>query len=233
MLKRVDAASMGSNNLDWLKTKFHFSFSNYYNPNRMEFGVLRVFNDDLIKAKRGFEMHHHRDVEIVTYVVDGNLTHQDSMGNKSTIGSGDVQYMSAGTGVYHSEHNFSDSTLRTIQIWIKPDKKSHIPTYGDFKFSQDSQVAGWLHIVSSKSGSASVRINQDVNIYVAKFSKDKSTSFDVLQGRQAYLVQLDGKSLINNCALNVQDALEVIEENLNITCISDCHFMIIEMKKQG
>ncbi|MCU5336930.1 pirin family protein, partial [Bacillus cereus] len=112
MFRKVDHKNMGRANHGWLNTHFHFSFANYYNPNNMNFGALRVINDDLVAAQTGFDMHPHRDMEIISYVVDGALTHEDSMGNRGTIERGHVQYMSAGTGVFHSEHNLGDETLR-------------------------------------------------------------------------------------------------------------------------
>ncbi len=118
MLKKIESKNMGSSNLGWLRSKFHFSFAEYYNPNNINFGVLRVINDDLIEAGTGFDTHPHKDMEIISYVVNGDLTHEDSMGNKNTITRGHVQFMSAGSGVYHSEHNFGKEILRLLQIWI-------------------------------------------------------------------------------------------------------------------
>ncbi len=123
MLRKIDNTKMGSSNLGWLKSKFHFSFAEYFNPDNMNFGVLRVINDDLVAPHTGFNLHPHADMEIISYVVEGELTHGDSMGNKSTITRGHVQYMSAGTGVYHSEHNLGENVLRFLQIWILPDRK--------------------------------------------------------------------------------------------------------------
>ena len=124
MFRKIDRKNMGRANHGWLNTHFHFSFANYYNPNNMNFGALRVINDDLVAAQTGFDMHPHRDMEIISYVVDGALTHEDSMGNRGTIERGHVQYMSAGTGVFHSEHNLGDETrvyykfgfYQTVQI---------------------------------------------------------------------------------------------------------------------
>ena len=105
MLRKIEHKNMGSSESPWLKSLFHFSFANYHNPNNINYGVLRVVNDDLVSADTGFDMHPHRDMEIITYVLDGELTHEDNMGNRNTISRGHVQYMSAGTGIYHSEHN--------------------------------------------------------------------------------------------------------------------------------
>lgn len=123
MIRKLEHQNMGKSDLGWLQSIFHFSFAEYYNPQNMHFGVLRVINDDLIKPQTGFDMHPHRDMEIISYVVDGSLTHGDSMGNKQTLHRGEVQYMSAGTGIYHSEHNLGSEMARLLQIWIYPDQK--------------------------------------------------------------------------------------------------------------
>ena len=118
MLRKLETSKMGKSDLGWLRSKFHFSFAEYYNPSNMGFGVLRVINDDLIDPHTGFDTHPHKDMEIISYVIEGELTHGDSMGNKSTLKRGQVQYMSAGTGVYHSEHNLAKGISRFLQIWI-------------------------------------------------------------------------------------------------------------------
>ncbi len=231
MIKKIDSPTMGGNNYSWLKTKFHFSFDNYYNPKNMNFGILRVLNDDLIHAKTGFEMHPHKDMEIVTYVVSGELTHQDSFNNKSTLSKGHVQFISAGTGIYHSEHNFSDQLLHSLQIWILQEEKVHTPNNGEYKNNWEERENKWLHIVSSKSGPAQIKINQDVNIYVSTLDQNHSLEFDILENRQAYLVQIEGSSKINGVTLNEQDAIEVTEEKIIIQPTTYSHYILLEMKK--
>lgn len=231
MLKKIDNRNMGTSNLGWLMSRFHFSFAEYYNPANMNFGVLRVLNDDLVQPKTGFDTHPHRDMEIISYVVDGELTHGDSMGNKSTLKRGHVQYMSAGTGVYHSEHNLGDSILRFLQIWIYPDATGHKPNYGEYKFDWDERKNNWLRIVSGKDGDAAIRINQDVNISVLELETNKEADYPVKEGRQAYLVQIEGKSRISGIELDMRDALEVAEETIRIKAIEPSHFILIEMKK--
>jgi quercetin 2,3-dioxygenase len=223
---------MGKSNLGWLKSIFHFSFAEYFNIDNMNFGVLRVINDDLIEGNTGFDLHPHKDMEIVSYVVDGELTHGDTMGNKNTISRGHVQYMSAGTGVYHSEHNLGDSTARLLQIWVIPDKKGYKPAYGDYRFNWDDRKNKWLNIVSSKDGDAAIKINQDANFYVVELDEGKEIDFQVGSNRQAYLVQIEGNSTINNLELNERDALEIIEEDILIKADKKSHILVIEMKKQ-
>ena len=232
MLRKLDHRNMGKSNLGWLKSIFHFSFAEYFNIDNMNFGVLRVINDDLIEGNTGFDLHPHKDMEIVSYVVDGELTHGDTMGNKNTISRGHVQYMSAGTGVYHSEHNLGDSTARLLQIWVIPDKKGYKPAYGDYRFNWDDRKNKWLNIVSSKDGDAAIKINQDANFYVVELDEGKEIDFQVGFNRQAYLVQIEGNSTINNLELNERDALEIIEEDILIKADKKSHILVIEMKKQ-
>lgn len=231
MLRKLDHKNMGKSNLGWLKSIFHFSFAEYFNIDNMNFGVLRVINDDLIDSKTGFDKHPHKDMEIVSYVVDGELTHGDTMGNRNTISRGHVQYMSAGTGLYHSEYNLGDSTARLLQIWVVPDKRDYEPAYGDYRFNEEDRKNKWLNIVSSKEGNAAIKINQDVNFHVVELDEGKEIYFLVNEGRQAYLVQIEGESTINNILLDERDALEIIEEDILIKANKKSHILVIEMKK--
>lgn len=231
MLRRIDHKSMGKSNLGWLNSIFHFSFAEYFNPTNINFGVLRVINDDLIESMEGFDTHPHQDMEIISYVVDGELTHQDSMGNKRTLSRGQVQYMSAGTGVFHSEHNFGDKLLRILQIWIHPDKRGYEPNYGDYQFEWSLRKNKWLPIVSGQQGNAPIKINQDANFYVVELDKGNEITFDVNKSRQAYLVQIEGESQINGMKMNARDGLEIIEENIVIKANETSHILVIEMNK--
>ena len=229
MIRKIDHTKMGTSNLGWLRSRFHFSFAEYYNPRNIQFGALRVINDDLIDAGTGFDTHPHRDMEIISYVVDGELTHGDSMGNTSTITRGHMQYMSAGTGVYHSEFNRGTETARLLQIWIFPDEKGHHPNYGEYRFDWDLRVNQWMHAVSSKSGRGPIKINQDVYIAALSLDEERKIDYPVLLGRQAYLILIEGKATINNVALTAGDALESVEEDIHIFADTQSHFLIIEM----
>lgn len=231
MIRHLENKNMGKSNLGWLKSSFHFSFAEYFNIDNMHFGPLRVLNDDLIEAGKGFDTHPHENMEIVTYIVSGELTHGDSMGNKRTLSRGNMQYMSAGTGVYHSEHNLLDEMLRLLQIWIIPDKQGLKPQYGDFEFNFDDRRNKFLHMVSSMEGKAAIKINQDVNIYTLFLEEGKEIEFKVEAGRQVYLVQIEGNSIINNIKVNEKDAMEIIEEDISIKSKRDSHFILIEMRK--
>lgn len=231
MLKKLENKKMGRSNLGWLRSIFHFSFAEYYNSDNINFGMLRVINDDLVESGTGFDLHPHKNMEIISYVVDGELTHGDSMGNKNSITRGHVQYMSAGTGVYHSEHNLGEKTLRFLQIWIFPDKAGYKPNYGDYRFNWDDRHNKWLHMVSSKDGDAPIKINQDMNIYALELDHEKEISFPINDGRQAYLVQVEGSSTINNISLDSRDAMEIVEEDIHIKANEKAHVVILEMKK--
>lgn len=231
MLRKIESKNMGSSNLGWLKSKFHFSFAEYYNQDNMGFGVLRVINDDLVNSHTGFDTHPHRNMEIISYVIEGELTHGDSMGNKSTLKRGDVQYMSAGTGIQHSEHNVGEKIARFLQIWVLPDRKGHVPNYGEYRFDWNERKNKWLHMVSSNQGKAVIKVNQDVNISVLELEENNEMSYSVKLGRQAYLVQIEGCSNINGITLYERDAMEIVEENIEIKAELLSHFIIVEMSK--
>ncbi|TLG75369.1 pirin family protein [Culicoidibacter larvae] len=229
-IKKPD--QMGYFDHGWLKTLHHFSFADYFDRDNMHFGVLRVVNDDLIEPGIGFPTHPHNDMEIISYVVDGELSHKDSMQNASTIGRGEVQYMSAGTGVFHSEENFGSEWTRLLQIWVLPDAKGHTPNYGDFRFDWNERVNKWLHMVSSKTGNAPIKVNQDVNFNVTYLEAGKTIDFEVAQNRQAYVVQIEGHSIINGQRVEETWALESVEENLHIEADdNNSHVLVIEMAK--
>ncbi|WP_027631726.1 pirin family protein [Clostridium hydrogeniformans] len=232
MIRKIYRENMGKSNLGWLKSNFHFSFAEYYNPSNINFGVLRVLNDDVIDARTGFDTHPHKDMEIITYVINGDLTHKDSMGNEKSISRGHVQYMSAGSGVFHSEYNLGEKELRLLQLWIFPNERNLTPNYGDNKFNWEDREGKWLHMVSGKEGDAEIKINQDANIYSLFIEEGESIDFKLDKNRQGYLVQIEGSANVNNEVLNHGDALEVVEEDINIKGITKSHYLLVEMKKQ-
>jgi quercetin 2,3-dioxygenase len=194
----------------WLKSYHSFSFADYFDPRHVEFGVLRVINEDRVAPGMGFGTHPHRDMEIVSYVLDGQLAHQDSMGNGSVIRPGDVQRMSAGTGVLHSERNPSrDEGVHFLQIWIRPDRASVQPSYEQKYFGPDEK-RGKLRLVLSNDGAdGSVRIHQDARMYAGLFDGDESTSLDLAAGRQAYIHVARGTLTVNGRRLAAGDALKL------------------------
>lgn len=230
-------------NQNWLKSRFHFSFAEYSNPANQNFGVLRVMNDDLVQPDRGFGEHPHRDVEICTYIVQGALTHKDSMGTAETLHRGAIQYMTAGTGVSHSEHNLSKTDpLRFIQIWITTRQRGLKPIYGSALSLPDARLNKWAHLVQDKTDSASnapIKINQDANIYVTEINSS-AIDFDVKPGRQAYLLCIEGgvsvkASDVAEVSLSAQDAMEARgPATLHLTSASSsggskAHLLLVEM----
>mmetsp|Transcript_10489 Transcript_10489/g.16773 ORF Transcript_10489/g.16773 Transcript_10489/m.16773 type:complete len:298 (+) Transcript_10489:55-948(+) len=218
----ADSKSAGWTNKNWLKSRFHFSFAEYHNgPGN--FGCVRVMNDDLVQADRGFGAHPHRDMEIMMFIVHGNLTHKDSMGTEETLGRGSLQFMTAGTGVRHSEHNLDkEKPLRFIQTWVVPRKRGLPPNYGSMPSGQaeeDARKDQWAHLVSDAVGGFAtlVKINQDCNVFVTELSPGKMAPALPLQpSRQAYLlcvegeVQLGGgKSLLQHDAAELKGPLSL------------------------
>jgi redox-sensitive bicupin YhaK (pirin superfamily) len=231
MLRKIDNTRLGTSDLGWLRSRFHFSFAEYRDPENIHFGALRVLNDDLVEPGHGFEMHPHSDFEIVSYVVDGALTHRDSMGNAHTLTRGQVQYMSAGTGVLHSEHNLGDQTLRFLQIWIFPDEKGHEPAYGDHRFDWETRKDRWLPIASGPGGDAPVTIHQDVRISAVELGAGHEIGYAVAPDRQAYLLQIEGASAVNSVELHDRDALEIVAEDVVVKAATTSHLLLIEMAR--
>ncbi len=232
MIKKIDHKKMGSGDRGWLKSIFHFSFAEYRNPDNINFGVLRVLNDDTVQPRSGFDTHPHRDMEIISYVISGELTHGDNMGNKRTLGRGDVQYMSAGTGITHSEMNNAGGPLRFLQIWIIPDGQGYRPRYGDKRLPWDERIGKWLHIVSPETGTAPIKIHQDADIYVTELAGGRELSLPLEKNRQAYIVVIEGAAEINGAEISERDAAEITDEDIKITALPKAHIIAVTMPKE-
>ena len=234
MLKQLKKENMGSSNLGWLESRFHFSFAEYRNPKNVNFGPLRVLNDDIVHPNSGFDFHPHSNMEIISYIVNGEITHEDSMGNKETLYRGEVQYLSAGDGIYHSEFNNNDNDiLRLLQIWIKPPQTNLPKLYGSHRYKFEERNNKLLNIVSSQKGNSSIKIYQDANIYVSELSENTTITYPIDKDRQIYFVQIEGKSLLNNAInLDLGDACEITEEEyLIINSIEKSHILFIDLPK--
>lgn len=209
-----DTKSQGWTNENWLKSRFHFNFAEY-SEGPGAFGVLRVMNDDLVQGERGFGEHPHRDMEIMTFIVDGFLTHKDSHGNEETLGRGGVQFMTAGTGIYHSEHNLAKEPLRFIQCWVVPRSRGLKPNYGSAVGNPDAAAARrdqWAHLVSDELGSmpTPVKINQDCNVFVTELSPNvASKALSIGKDRQAYLLCIEGSGKIAGQDMQRHDSAEI------------------------
>ena len=215
----------------WLDSRFTFSFSDYYDPQRVQFRTLRVVNDDRIAGGGGFPTHPHRDMEIVTYVLEGALAHKDSMGNGSVIKPGDVQYMSAGTGVAHSEFNASDSeTAHLYQIWMFPDRQGYKPAY-DQKHFTDADKRGKLRLVVSPDGrDGSVQIRQDNELYATVLAPGESVEHTLKPDRHAYVQVARGSVTLNGEPLEAGDGAAIsAEKSLRLAGVNDAEVLLFDL----
>ena len=238
MIRYIDHTKMGRGIHGWLDSHFHFSFADYCNPDNLNFGVLRVLNDDLVRSGTGFDTHPHANMEIISYVVNGELTHQDSMGNARTLTRGQAQYMSAGTGVTHSEYNLGKDLLRFLQIWIFPDKKGYPPNYGDVRFKLEDRNDRWLALAASEANTkspAAIKIHADINAYASILSPGASLDFEIAPERQAYLVAIEGNVQLwgragSSAELSMRDAAEITGESVSAAAGGEgAHLLVIEM----
>jgi len=232
----------------WLESRFHFSFAGWHDPDRMNFGALRVVNDDLVKGKAGFGRHPHRDFEIFSYIVDGKLSHKDSLGNYESLGRGAVQYLSAGTGISHAEMNDDTEPTRFLQIWLSPDKRGVEPQYGSREHETEARHNRLLHLLQGNTPAPTWKnvneqpgadcLHQDAHVYVSE--NDPNVVHDISLGpkRQAYLICIEGGLRANGVELKMRDALEVVNtsdsQSLDLQLASGSsgsHFMIIEMAR--
>lgn len=203
----------GHFNFGWLDTHHTFSFGDYRDPANMGFRSLRVINDDLIAAGMGFGTHPHADMEIISYVVEGALAHKDSMGTGSTIRPGDVQHMSAGTGVEHSEFNPSKTErTRLIQIWIRPDRKGHTPRYQQKNFPESERTNALKLVVSPDGALGSIAIHQDARLYATTLAPGASVKHDFAPGRHGWVQVVNGSLTLNGQALKEGDGAAISDE---------------------
>jgi len=213
MITLRKAAERGHANHGWLDTWHSFSFADYHDPRHMGFRALRVLNDDTVQPGEGFGTHGHRDMEIVSYVLEGALAHKDSMGSGSTIVPGDVQYMSAGTGVMHSEFNGSDTEpVHFVQIWILPDRAGHKPKYAEKRFERAEKTNRLRLVVSPDGADGSLTIRQDARLYASVLEKSAETSLDLAKSRHLWVQALHGTVEVNGRALSAGDGLAASDE---------------------
>lgn len=208
------AESRGFANHGWLKSFHTFSFANYYNPERMHFGVLRVLNDDEVEAGMGFGTHPHNNMEIISIPLEGDLEHQDSMGNTAVIRKGDIQVMSAGTGITHSEYNRnSDRPVKFLQIWVYPREKNVEPRYGQVTLNQDDRRNRLQQVVSPDPAGEGVWIHQDAWFYLGRFDQDFSLTYPLRKvGNGVYLFVLKGSLQAGDIILNERDGLGITRQ---------------------
>ena len=231
MIDVIRSNSRGAADHGWLKSRHTFSFAEYHNPARMSFGPLRVVNEDWIEPGQGFDTHPHRDMEIVTYMIDGALEHKDNMGNGSVIRPGELQRMTAGTGVLHSEFNHSsEDQAHLLQIWILPERKGLQPGYEQKLFPTEQKRNRWCLVGSRDGRDESLTIHQDVNLYSTELDEGAETKLELDKSRQGFLqvvrgsVEIDGEELGAGDAVTVQD-----QAVFTVRALQDAELLFFDM----
>lgn len=222
--------TLGAANHGWLDAHHHFSFADYYDPKRMAWGNLRVWNDDAIAAKSGFPPHPHSDMEIITYVREGAITHQDSLGNRGRTEAGDVQVMSAGSGITHAEYNLEDETTRLFQIWILPTQRGGNPSWGARPFPKGDRSGRFVTLASgfAQDGDA-LPIRTDARVLGATLKAGETTEYPLGSDRHAYLVPATGRIEINGVTANARDGVAISDtETLTVTALEDAELVMVD-----
>jgi quercetin 2,3-dioxygenase len=230
MIERRKFAELGGANHGWLKAKHHFSFANYYDPARMNWGALRVWNDDEIAAKSGFPPHPHADMEIITYVREGAITHKDSMGNEGRTEAGDVQVMSAGSGVRHSEYNLEDATTRIFQIWIEPTERGGKPSWGAKPFPKADRPGRFVTLASGLAGDdEALPIRADARVMGATVKAGERISLPLDRRRHAYLVPATGAVEVGGVRIDARDGAAITDvESVDIVGLEDAEVVLVD-----
>ena len=229
------AETRGHANHGWLNSYHSFSFANYHNPERMNFGVLRVLNDDTVSGGKGFGTHPHDNMEIISIPLEGDLEHQDNMGNQTVIKQGDVQILSAGTGIMHSEHNKNkDEQVKFLQIWIFPNKKNLAPRYDQVSVRDLQKKNELYQVLSPNADDAGVWVNQDAWFYMGDLDKGISQDYKIhKEGNGVYVFVLEGDVSINDQKLNKRDGFGIWEINkFNVTANSNAKVLLMEVPMQ-
>ena len=229
MIERRPFEKLGHADHGWLNARHHFSFANWHDPSRMGWGALRVWNDDEIAARSGFPPHPHADMEIITYVRTGAITHEDSMGNKGRTPAGDVQVMSAGTGVRHAEFNLEDETTTLFQIWIETDKPGAKPDWGMKPFPKSDRTGKFQVLASGDPSDDALTINADAKVLGATLNAGESLTYSLAEGRRAYLVPAVGEVEVNGVKLNARDGAAIKDEaGITITATADAELVMVD-----
>jgi quercetin 2,3-dioxygenase len=217
---------------EWLESNLSFSFGEYYNTSNIRFGPLRVFNDDTVQGGRGFGIHPHREAEIVSIVLKGKLKHEDNLGNSGIISYGNIQRISAGTGVLHSEFNASnDEEVRFLQLWFSPNEKKLTPSYEDISYDVEKLQNNLLPVISHTAADQVAGIHQDLTLYLSKLDGKKTMNFQQETGRKIYLFTIEGEISINgDTVLKSQDAARITDiHDITIQGNQDSFFLLIDL----
>ena len=230
MIERRPFASLGGANHGWLEAKHHFSFANYYDPKRMGWGPIRVWNDDTIAAGTGFPPHPHADMEIITYVRSGAITHQDSLGNIGRTEAGDDQVMSAGSGVRHSEYNREDDATTIFQIWIEPKSRGAAPSWGAKPFPKGERSGKFVTLASGFDADGdALPIRTDARVVGATIKAGETAEYSLGAGHHAYLVPATGRIEVNGIALDARDGAAITDESvIRVTATEDAEIVLVD-----
>ena len=229
MIEKRPFSALGSADHDWLKARYHFSFSDYHDPSRVHWGALRVWNDDTIKAKSGFPPHSHANMEIITYVRTGAITHQDSMGNKGRTEAGDVQVMSAGTGVTHAEYNLEDEDTTLFQIWILPKQAGGAPFWKAAKFPKTDGLKTLASGFEADLAAGALPIRQDARVIGGTLKAGEQATLELAPGRNVYLVVAKGRASVNGVELGPRDGAAIQgETKITINSTEDSEVVVVD-----
>lgn len=230
MIERRPFDRLGGADHGWLKARHHFSFASYHDPQKMGWGPIRVWNDDEIAPRSGFPPHPHADMEIITYVRDGAITHQDSLGNQGRTEAGDVQVMSAGTGIRHAEYNMEPDTTRIFQIWIEPKSRGGPPAWGARPFPKGDRAGRFVTLASGLPGDEdALPIRTDARVSGATIRAGETAEYALGAGRHAYLVPAAGAVEVNGVRLDARDGAAIADEDvLRITALEDAEVVLVD-----
>jgi hypothetical protein len=229
MIEKRPFQGLGGADHGWLKAKHHFSFANYYDPKRMGWGALRVWNDDEIASRSGFPPHPHSDMEIITYVRDGAITHQDNLGNQGRTEAGDVQVMSAGSGIRHAEYNLEPETTRIFQIWIEPTQGGGAPTWGAKPFPKADRAGKFVTLASGYGDDDALPIRTDARVLGATLKAGETTEYALTPDRHVYLVPAAGAVEVNGVRLDARDGAAVTGETaLTVKALEDSEVVLVD-----
>ena len=229
MIELRKFATLGSANHGWLDAHHHFSFASYHDPDRVNWGALRVWNDDTIEAGTGFPTHPHNDMEIITYVREGAVTHTDSMGNEGRTEAGDVQVMSAGTGVRHSEYNRESEDTTLFQIWIIPDERGGEPHWGAAKFPKSDRSGQFVALASGMAGDDALPIRANARVLGATVKAGESVTYDTSAERHLYLVPATGSIRIDDVEAEARDGVAITQkDSITITALEDSELVLVD-----
>jgi redox-sensitive bicupin YhaK (pirin superfamily) len=230
MIERRPFAGLGAANHGWLDAHHHFAFADYFDPARVRWGALRVWNDDAIAPGAGFPPHPHADMEIVTYVREGAVTHQDSLGNKGRTEAGDVQVMSAGTGIRHSEFNLEPGVTRLFQIWIEPTRRGGAPSWGAKPFPKGERAGRFVALASGQPGDEeALPIRADARVLGASLQAGQTADYALESGRRAYLVPARGAVKVNGVELAARDGAAIVDErDLRVEALEDAEIVLVD-----